>query len=141
MFSSVKENSKLSVLQLALNALKSYRKTLKLRSILFLLLTSCIDDCTPLIQESDALQSELAQRDSVLLSIWNTFSLVDSNLISLKGIETELIVQMRAIMALNQAYVNDLQGSLLSPSDINEDFDPIALRAYDMRKLEQISLV
>lgn len=79
--------------------------------------------------ERDQLQSELAERDSVIQAIGTTFGLIDSNLVSLKQIETELMLQMReprkdkeaiqgnvekmkAIMEMNKTYINDLQGSL-----------------------------
>jgi predicted nuclease with TOPRIM domain len=104
-------------------------KHLSLLIVTLLLLTGCGEDCTPLTQERDQLEAELAQRDSVIQAIGTTFGLIDSNLVSLKEIETELMLQMReprkdkeaiqgnvdkmkAIMELNKTYINDLQGSL-----------------------------
>lgn len=94
-----------------------------------LLLSSCGEDCTPLTEERDQLQAELIQRDSVIQAIDTTFGLIDSNLVSLKQIESELMLQMReprkdkeaiqgnvvkmkAIMEMNKTYINDLQSSL-----------------------------
>ena len=61
------------------------------------LLTSCGgEDCTPLQTELTKVQSELANRDSLLDAIGSTFTMIDSNMIDMKAIEGELMEQMKS---------------------------------------------
>ena len=118
------------------------RPTMKLFSLnssllivsISLLLASCGgEDCTPLQSELTAAKAELANRDSLLDAIGSTFSMIDSNMLTMKTIEGELIEQMKSpqgkndairsnvekmkqIMALNQSYIDRLESNLRASS-------------------------
>ena len=101
---------------------------------LIVIVSSCDgEDCTPLQNELNETKSELANRDSLLDAIGSTFSMIDSNMLSMKAIEGELIEQlkspkangdairlnankMKEIMALNQAYIDRLENNLSASS-------------------------
>lgn len=102
--------------------------------LLIFIVSSCGgEDCTPLQNELNETKSELANRDSLLDAIGSTFSMIDSNMLSMKAIEGELIEQMKSpeangdairlnankmkeIMALNQAYIDRLENNLSASS-------------------------
>jgi len=97
-------------------------------------MTSCGgEDCTPLQSELDEAKAEVANRDSLLEAIGSTFSMIDSNMISMESIEGELMEQMKSpdrngdaikenvdklkgIMAMNQSYIDRLEDNLSTSS-------------------------
>lgn len=102
-------------------------------SITFILASCAGEDCTPLQSELSQAKAEIANRDSLLDAIGNTFKMIDSNIISMKTIEGELIEQMKSpgangdairsnvdkmkqIMALNQSYIQRLESNLSASS-------------------------
>lgn len=104
-------------------------KKLALFAIVALLLTSCGEDCTPIKKELEEVKQELALRDTMIQQIGSTFGMIDSNLISLKNVEAELMIKLRnpnshkqaiqanvqkmkQIMDMNQSYIEQLQGNL-----------------------------
>jgi chromosome segregation ATPase len=87
------------------------------------------EDCTPLTDELTKVKSELAHRDSVMDAIGTTFKAIDSNMVEMRNVETEIMTQMsarskdkdaikvnvdklRTIMAMNENYVRQLEESL-----------------------------
>ncbi len=101
---------------------------------LIIIVSSCGgEDCTPLQTELNEVKSDLANRDSLLDAIGSTFSMIDSNMLSMKAIEGELMEQMKSpeangdairlnadkmkqIMALNQSYIQRLESNLSASS-------------------------
>ena len=60
-------------------------------------ITSCGgEDCTPLQSELSEAKAEVANRDSLLEAIGSTFSMIDSNMVSMESIEGELMEQMKS---------------------------------------------
>tara|TARA_B110000046_G_C13009230_1_gene405892 strand:- start:238 stop:741 length:504 start_codon:yes stop_codon:yes gene_type:complete len=93
-------------------------------------ITSCGgENGTPLQSELSEAKAEVANRDSLLEAIGSTFSMIDSNMVSMESIEDELVEQMKSpdrngdvikenvdklkrIMVMNQSYIDRLEDNL-----------------------------
>ena len=102
------------------------------------LLSSCGQDCKPVEDELRSARSALAKKDSTLALIGHTFHAIDSNILAMREVESELMGQMQArnrdkdairlnveklknIMAMNQDYIKKLENNLGESSATSAD--------------------
>ncbi|MEX2597625.1 MAG: hypothetical protein WEC59_11910 [Salibacteraceae bacterium] len=101
--------------------------------LMALITYSCSEDCSNVEAELAAAKEQITMRDSTLDQIGRTFGMIDSNLLSIKQVEAELMQQMRApgkdksaiqqnvqkmkgIMEMNQSFIDQLQNNLRASS-------------------------
>jgi len=97
-------------------------------------LSACGENCEQVNAELNRVKLELAQKDSALQMMGFTFEKIDSNLIAMRGVESELMLQLRkpnrdeeaiqtnvnrlkGILDMNNQYINDLEAHVVASNE------------------------
>lgn len=99
-------------------------------------LSGCSESCEPYQKELLETKSQLEQRDSLLNAIGSAFRMVDSNLVTMRSVESDLIHQLKNdrtneagirenigklkhVMAMNQSQLDQLRSNLSASSKLS----------------------